>query len=99
MVPALATTYAMVGLTQLLHISVVTHKECTTGLAIVFVLTALGYIAFVDTLVVVQQYGWDVKTIGTWHTILAIVAWDGGILLYKLGRIKEVFHLFLAQWL
>jgi hypothetical protein len=51
---ALVATDAMVGLSQLRHATVIANEEGTTGLAIVLVLLALGYIALVDALVVMQ---------------------------------------------
>ena len=94
---ALSAPDAMVGLAQLGHTTVITHQEGTASLAVVLVLTAFRHIAFIHTLVVMQQNGWYVYTIRTWHAILAIVARNGGILLYQLGRIEEELGLVLRQ--
>jgi hypothetical protein len=53
---ALVATDAVVGLSQLRHATVIANEEGTTGLAIVLVLLALGYITLVYTFVVVKEY-------------------------------------------
>ena len=87
----------MVGLPQLGHTTVVANQEGTTRLAIVLVLTAFRHITLVHALVVVQENGRNVYTIGAWHAILAIIARDGGILLYEFGCVEEELRLFFRK--
>ena len=61
---ALLASYAMVGLPQLGHATVVTHQEGTACLAVVLVLAAFGHVAFIHTLVVVQENGRYVYAVG-----------------------------------
>ena len=88
-----------VGLAQLGHGAVVAHEEGAAHLGIALVLTALGDVAFVDALVVVEQYGRDIESVGTGHTVLAVVAGNGGILGNELGGIVEKLVLLLGEGL
>ena len=99
MAHALVASYAVVGLAQLGYGAVVAHEEGATHLGITFVLAALGDVAFVDTLVVVEQDGRDIEAIGTGHTVLTVVAGDGGVLGDELGRIVEKLVLLLGEGL
>ena len=78
MAHALVAAYTVVGLAELGHGAVITHEEGTTHVGIALVLTALGDVALVDTLVVVEQYGGYIESVGTRHAILAFDAWNGG---------------------
>ena len=49
---ALIATYAMAGLAKFRHTAVETYKKCLPGFAVILRLLALGYIALVDTLVI-----------------------------------------------
>lgn len=91
------TAYAVIGLTQTGHATVVAHKECLTRLAIVFGLSAFGHIALVDTLVVVRKDAGNVEAVGARHAILTVVAGHGGILHHDVGRIVEKLHFLVGK--
>ena len=93
---ALLATDAMVGLAQLGHATIIAYQEGTSGLTVVFVLTALRHIAFVHTFVVMKKYGRYVYSVRAWHAILAIIARDGGILLYEFGSIEKELRFILS---
>ena len=74
-----------------------TFKKCPARLAIVLCLLILRHIALVYTLVVVDKYPGNVKTIGTRHAILAIVAGNRGILHHNLGSVVKKLHLLVGE--
>ena len=94
MMRTLAATDAMVCLTEAWHAAVVSHKECSPSLTIVFCLAVFWHIAFINTFVVMQQYRRYVYTIGTWHAILTVVTGNGRILHHQVCRVvKELSFL------
>lgn len=94
---ALVASYAVVGLTQPRDGAVIAHKESATCRGIVGTASRRRHVVFVDTLVVVQQYGWYVDAIGARHTVFAVVARDGWIGHHQIGRVVEKLCLFLRQ--
>jgi hypothetical protein len=96
MVATLVASNAMIGLSKLRYTAIVSHEESTTCFAVILVLLAFGYVSFVDTLIIVYQNCRDIKAIRTRHTIFAIVAWDGGVLLDKFARLVEKLLLLFA---
>ena len=89
MAQTLSAVDTMVRLTQLRHSTVVTNQKGASHFPVSGILPAFWHITFIHALVVVQQYGRNVYTIGTWHTIFAVIARYGGILLYKFCRVEE----------
>ena len=81
MAHALAALDAMVCLTELGNTTIVADEEGTTSLLVVLCLLTFRYISGVDTFVIVNKDGRNVKAIGARHTIFAVVAIDGGIAL------------------
>ena len=57
----------------------------------------LRHVAFVHALVIMQQYARDVDAVGARHAVLAIVAWNGGILEHQFGGIQQELVLFLSE--
>ena len=94
---ALLAPDAMAGLTQLGHAPVITDQVGTPGLAVVLVARALGDVALVHALIVVQQDRGNVDAIRAGHAILAIVARDGRVGHHQLGRLLEKRQLVVAQ--
>lgn len=95
---ALVAADAMTCLTEFRHTAVITDEECLTCLAVVLGLLTFGYIALIDTFVIVQQDGGNVKPVGAWHTILAVIAWYCGILHHQVGCFVKKCGIAVGQW-
>ena len=78
---ALAATGATVGLAETGNTAVIAYQEGAACLAVILVLAVLRHVALVDAAVVVQQDGWNIQPIGARHTVFAVVARHGGVLL------------------
>lgn len=74
---ALVAAYAMARLPELGDATVIANEESLAGATEIRVAGIKGHVALVETLVVVEQDGWDVNAVGAWHAVLAIVARDG----------------------
>ncbi len=90
---------AVVGLTQACHTLVVGGKVGLTGATefALFNSTLVGNISFNETLVVVRKDAWNIKAVGTRHTILASRARDGGEMGELVGHAVKEGQLILAQ--
>ena len=71
---ALATAYAVVGLTVAWHRAVKADEEVATMLAIVWVANGLWQETFVLALVIMNEDTRDVNAVRTRHAIFAVVA-------------------------
>ena len=66
---------AVISLSERLYASVVINKILSARLLVVVVLRVCGYLAFVQTFVVMREDARDVDTVRTRHAILACGAW------------------------
>lgn len=89
-------TYAVAGLSQAGHRSVVAHQKGRSRLTINRILLTFGYIAFVHAFVVVHEYGWYVYSIRARHAIFAVGAGYGGVFQQDLRRFFEEVFLFVG---
>ena len=97
---ALTAVYAMVSLTKRRYGAVVADEVDATSLLIVLRLLALRHITLVHALVVVGEDAWDINTVRTRHTILAVVARYGRVADDKICRLAlKPVNLLLCQWL
>ena len=94
---ALAAADAMGRLTQLGYAPVVSHEIGAAGLAVLRVGGGLGDVALIEAFVVMQQYRWDVQTVGARHAVLAVVAGDGVELHHPRGGILQELELLVRQ--
>ena len=94
---ALLAPDAIAGLTQLGHAPVITYQVGPASLTVVLVARAIGHVALVHALIVVQQDRGDIDAIRAGHAILAIVARDGRVGHHQLGRLLEKRQLVVAQ--
>ena len=94
---ALVAAYASVCLTEFRNGSVVAYKICTTGLSVVLRFLALGYVAFIDAFVVVQEDGRDVDAVWARHAVFAVVAWNCRIFHHKIRCLFKEIKLVLIQ--
>ena len=94
---ALPATDAVVGLPETRHAAVVPHQERPTRLTVTLALRRGDDVALVHTLVVMQQHRRNVNAVGTRHAILAVVAWDSGILQHELCRLFEEILLIVRE--
>ncbi len=70
--------YAMVGLTQFRHASVVTYQKGSPLFRVGgIVLPVIREIAFIYAFVIVREDGRDIEPVRTRHTVVAFVARDG----------------------
>ena len=94
---ALAASDAVTGLPQTGDTSVIANQESASCATVILALAVLRYISFIDTFIVMEQYGRDVNAIRAGHAILAIVAGDGRVLGYQISRVEEKLLLVFCQ--
>jgi hypothetical protein len=80
---------ATCSLSQLRDCSVVAYQICPAGLLVILIGDTFGYLALVDTFVIVQKYSWNIDSVWTRHTIFAVIAWDCRIFLHQFGCFLE----------
>jgi hypothetical protein len=80
---------ATCSLSQLRDCSVVAYQICPAGLLVILIGDTFGYLALVDTFVIVQKYSWNIDSVWTRHTIFAVIAWDCRIFLHQFGSFLE----------
>ncbi len=54
---------------------------------------------FIDTFVVMKEIGRNVDPVGARHTIIAVVAGDGGMLHHYVGSLMQEIELFVGECL
>ena len=74
---ALSAADAVVGLTQTRYGTVESDEVVATQFPILFIHLQTGQRAFVLTLIIMYKDSWNVNTIGTGHTVFAVIAGDG----------------------
>ena len=94
---ALSTTYASACLPQTGNRTVVAHEKCLTRLAIVLALRRSRDVAFVDTLIIMQQYRRNVESVWARHAVLAVIARHRRILHHQISRRIKEFLLVVGQ--
>ena len=95
----LSAVYAMISLTKRRNRAVVTDEVDATCLLVVLRLLALRYVTLVHALVVMGEDAWDINTVRTRHTILAVVARYGRVADDKVCRLAlKPVNLLLCQW-
>ena len=87
----------MVGLSQFGHRAVISDKECAACLTVAVVAVVVNDIVFVDALVVVPKYGWNVDAIAARHAIFAVGARDGGIVHHHVGGVMEKLQFLVGE--
>jgi hypothetical protein len=97
---ALATLYAMIGLTIARYYPIERDKILATMFAILSITHTHRQRTLVLALVVVYKDGWDIHTVRTRHAVLTIVARNVFETYNLLGDILiEESHLLLGKWL
>ena len=59
----LVASDTMACLTKFRHATVITDEECATGFGIVFILSVLGHIPFVDATVIMQENSRNIQSV------------------------------------
>ena len=91
------TTDAVACLTQLRNTPVVPYQKRTARLPIILILPAFGYVSFVHTFIIMQQYPRNINAIRTRHTILTVVTRHGRIFHNQLGGFFQELIIFVRQ--
>ena len=87
----------MVGLPQFGYTSVISYEKSTACFPIILILAAFRHISFIDTFIVMYQYGRNVNSIRARHAVLAVVARNGRVAQQCLRRLFEEFAVGVGQ--
>lgn len=88
----------MVGLPQFGYTSVISYEKSTACFPIILILAAFRHISFIDTFIVMYQYGRNVNSIRARHAVLAVVARYGGVLHHQICRIIQILSFLFREW-
>ena len=90
-------SYASVCLAKFRYSSIIADQICPSGFSVVFILAAACNFSGIHALVVVQEDGRDVDAVWAWHTVFAVVAWNGRVVLHQFGSFLQEVQLFLVE--